>query len=471
MPDLVWTSLTELARMIVTKEVSPVEVVRAHLERIAALDDRLRAYITVCDGRAMDAARAAEASLTSGRPQGPLHGVPVALKDLFLTAAVRTTAGSKILGDAVPDTDATVVKRLRAAGAIVLGKLNMHEFAYGPEGLNDHYGHARNPWDRHEARIAGGSSSGSGVAVAAGLAPGALGSDTGGSIRIPAALCGITGLKPTYGRVSRAGVLPLSWSMDHAGPMARTAADCALMLGAMAGYDPDDPTTSVLPVPPYLAALNGEVKGLRIGLLRSFFLETSAPEVRAAVEAAATLLADHGAVVDEVTLPHLANVPAATMAIIASEALAYHATWVRTRPGEYQRDVIERLRAGAFVTGVQYVRAQQLRVVARREVDAALARRDVLLGPTVPITAPRLGEREVSIDGVASDARSALIRFTRPFNFSGHPACAVPCGFSATGLPLGMQFIGRPFDEATVLRAADAYQRRSDWHTRRPVVD
>jgi aspartyl-tRNA(Asn)/glutamyl-tRNA(Gln) amidotransferase subunit A len=471
MPELVWASLRDLARMIVTKEVSPVEVVRTYLERIAALDQRLRAYITVCAEGALEAARAAEATVSAGSPRGPLHGVPIALKDLFQTAAVRTTAGSKILGQAVPETDATVVTRLRAAGAIVLGKLNMHEFAYGPEGLNEHYGHARNPWDAAEARIAGGSSSGSGVAVAAGLAPAALGSDTGGSIRIPAALCGITGLKPTYGRVSRAGVLPLSWSMDHAGPMARTAADCALLLGVMAGYDPDDATTSVLPVPPYLAALNGDVKGLRIGLLRRFFLETSAPEVGAAVEAAATLLAGQGAVVDEVTLAHGAEIPAATMAIIASEALAYHATWVRTRPQDYQHDVIERLRAGAFVTGVQYVRAQQLRALVRQDIDAALARRDLLLVPTVPITAPRVGERAVPVGGVMNDPRSALIRFTRPFNLSGHPACSVPCGFSAGGLPVGMQFVGRPFDEATVLRAADAYQRLSDWHTRRPVLD
>jgi aspartyl-tRNA(Asn)/glutamyl-tRNA(Gln) amidotransferase subunit A len=471
MPDLVWTPMTELARMIAVKDVSPVEVVGAYLERIAALDDRLRAYITVCAEQAMDAARAAEANLTEGGATGPLHGVPIGLKDLFETAGVRTTGGSTILRDSVPTKDATVVTRLRAAGAIVLGKLNMHEFAFGPEGLNDHYGHPRNPWDRLEARMAGGSSSGSGVAVAAGLAPGALGSDTGGSIRIPSSLCGITGLKPTYGRVSRAGVLPLAWSMDHVGPMARSAADCALMLGVMAGYDPDDPTTSVLPVPPYPAALNGDVKGLRIGLLRSFFLETSDPEVRLAVEAAAKLLTAQGAVVDEVSLTHQEDVPAATLAIIASEALAYHAAWVRTRSAEYQPDVIERLRAGAFVTGVQYVRAQQLRAVVRRDVDDALARRDVLLAPTTPIPAPRVGEREVSIGGVKSDVRAALIRFTRAFNFSGHPVCSVPCGFSATGLPLGMQLIGRPFDEATVLRAADAYQRLTDWHTRHPVVD
>jgi aspartyl-tRNA(Asn)/glutamyl-tRNA(Gln) amidotransferase subunit A len=471
MADLVWTPMTELARMIAARDVSPVEVVRAHLDRIAALDDRLRAYITVCAEQAMEAARAAEAELTRGGGKGPLHGVPIGLKDLFETAGVRTTAGSTILGDSVPVKDATVVQRLRAAGAIVLGKLNMHEFAYGPEGLNDHYGHARNPWDAAAARIAGGSSSGSGVAVAAGLAPGALGSDTGGSIRIPSALCGITGLKPTYGRVSRAGVLPLAWSMDHVGPMARSAADCALMLAAMAGYDPDDPTTSVLPVPPYPAALNGEVKGLRIGLLRSFFLESADPEVGLAVEAAAKLLTAQGALVDEVSLGHQADVPAATMAIIASEALAYHAAWVRTRSAEYQADVLLRLRAGAFVTGVQYVRAQQLRAVVRREVDDALARRDVLLAPTTPIAAPRVGERDVAIGGVPGDARAALIRFTRPFNFSGHPACSVPCGFSAAGLPLGMQLIGRPFDEATVLRAADAYQRLTDWHTRHPVVD
>jgi aspartyl-tRNA(Asn)/glutamyl-tRNA(Gln) amidotransferase subunit A len=399
--------------------------------------------------------------------------VPVAVKDLCQTAGVATTGGSAILRRFVPDTDATVVTRLRAAGAILLGKLNMHEFAYGPEGLNDHYGHARNPWDAAQARIAGGSSSGSGVAVAAGLAPGALGSDTGGSIRIPAALCGITGLKPTYGRVSRAGVLPLSWSMDHIGPMTRSAADSALMLGAIAGHDPDDPTTSARAVPSYLAALDGDVKGLRIGVLRSFFLETSDPEVRACVETAAGVLAGHGAVVDEVRLEHLAHVPAATMAIIGSEALAFHAEWVRTRAGEYQADVIERLRMGAFVTGVQYVRAQQLRARVRAEVDRALTAHDVLLAPTTPITAARVGEREieVAVDGATRDVRSALIRFTRPINFSGHPACSVPCGFSRSGLPVGMQLIGRAFDEATVLRAADAYQRVTDWHTRRPVIN
>ena len=470
MTDLAWTSVADLARLIATKEVSPVEVVRAHLDRIASLDPSLRCFITVTADAALEAARAAEAELAAGRATGPLHGVPFALKDLFDTAGVRTTGGSKILGDRVPAEDATVVRRLRAAGAISLGKLTMHEFAYGPEGLNVHYGTSRNPWDPAEERIAGGSSSGSGVAVAAGLAPVALGSDTGGSIRIPASLCGITGLKPTYGRVSRAGVLPLSWSMDHAGPMTRSALDAALVLRALAGYDPADATTSVLPVPDYAAALTGDVKGLRVGVLRSGFLDSAAPEVRAAVEGAVKALEGLGARVDEVTLEHVGSVAAGAMAVVASEALAYHAEWVRTRPGDYQPDVVERLRAGAFVTGVHYVRGQQARALVRAEVDAALARRDVLLSPATPIPATRLGETEVSLGEGPIDVRGSLLRFTRPFNFSGHPACALPCGFTTGGLPIGLQIVGRPFDEATVLRAADAYQRVTNWHTRRPPL-
>ena len=390
------------------------------------------------------------------------------MKDLFSTKGVRTTGGSKILGDSVPAADATVVARLGAAGAIVLGKLNMHEFAYGPEGLNAHYGDARNPWDARAHRITGGSSSGSGAAVAAGLAPGSLGSDTGGSIRIPASLCGITGLKPTYGRVSRAGVLPLAWSMDHVGPMTRTARDCALMLNAIAGYDPADPTTSVLPVPDYTAALRGDVKGLRVGLLCAHFTDVATAEVRAAVEAAAEQLERAGAILDEVNLAGVLHVAAASSAIVASEALAYHAGWMRSRPQDYQPDVRERLRMGAFVSGAHYVRAQQLRALVRSEIDEALAKRDVLLAPATPIPAPVLGERETTLGDGTSDVRAALIRLTRPFNYSGHPTGAAPCGFTAGGLPIGLQIVGRPFDEATVLRVVDAYQRLTDWHTRRP---
>ena len=468
MSELFWASMADLGRMIATKEVSPVEVVRAHLDRIAALDAKLRAFITVCVDAALQAARGAEADLMAGKVAGPLHGVPWAPKDLYSTKGVRTTGGSKILADSVPRADATVVARLGAAGAIVLGKLNMHEFAYGPEGLNAHYGDARNPWDAGAHRITGGSSSGSGAAVAAGLAPGSLGSDTGGSIRIPASLCGITGLKPTYGRVSRAGVLPLAWSMDHVGPMTRTARDCALILHAIAGYDPADPTTSVLPVPDYTAALTGDMKGLRVGLLRAHFTDVAAPDVRAAVEAAAKQLERAGAIVDEVNLTQVIHVAAASSAIVASEALAYHAAWMRSRAQDYQPDVRERLRVGAFVSGAHYVRAQQVRALVSREVDEALAKRDVLLAPATPIPATILGERQTTLGDGKSDVRSALIRLTRPFNFSGHPACAAPCGFTGSGLPIGLQIVGRPFDEATVLRVVDAYQRLTDWHTRRP---
>ena len=460
--------MADLGRLIATKQVSPVEVVRAHLDRIAAGDPKLRAFITVCADSALESARAAEADLMAGRVVGRLHGVPWAPKDLYSTRGVRTTGGSKILADSVPSEDATVVARLARAGAILLGKLNMHEFAYGPEGLNAHYGDARNPWSADAHRITGGSSSGSGAAVAAGLAPGSLGSDTGGSIRIPASLCGITGLKPTYGRVSRAGVLPLAWSMDHVGPMTRSARDCALMLSVIAGYDPADPTTSVLPVPDYGAALTGDVKGLRVGLLRAHFTDPAAPDVRAAVEASAKQLEQAGAVVDEVNLTQVMHVATGSAAIVASEALAYHAPWMRSRPQDYQPDVRERLRLGAFVNGAHYVRAQQIRALVAREVDEALARRDVLLAPATPLVAPVLGEREAALGGGPSDVRAALLSCTRPFNFSGHPACAAPCGFTPGGLPIGLQIVGRPFDEATVLRVVDAYQRMTDWHTRRP---
>ena len=470
MSDLCWTSMTELRRMIVSKKISPVEAVQAHLDRIAALDGKLRSYITVTGDAALAAARSAEAAVVSGAPLGPLHGVPIGLKDLYCTKGVRTTGGSKILADWVPEEDATVVARLVGAGAIVLGKLNMHEFAYGPEGLNPHYGTPWNPWDAKTHRVCGGSSSGSGASVAAGICPGALGSDTGGSIRIPASLCGLSGIKPTYGRVSRAGVLPLAWSMDHVGPMCRSAADCALMLAPMAGYDPRDPTTSVLPVPDYATALTGQIKGLRVGILRSFFLESAAPGQQAAVLAAAKVLAEQGASMVDVNLTNVNLAPAASHAVLAPEAYAYHEEWLKTRASEYGGDVRERLRVGAFVTGAEYVKGQRLRTLLKNEVDAALAKLDVLLAPTTPIEATAVGQNEVRIGDQSLPVRGSLIRFTRPFNLTGHPAASVPCGFTAEGLPMGLQIIGRPFDEATVLRVADAYQRLTDWHTRRPPV-
>src|SRR5262249_12414230 len=278
----------------------------------------------------------------------------------------------------------------------------------------------------------------------------------------------MTGLKPTYGRVSRAGVLPLAWSMDHVGPMTRSARDCALMLSAIAGYDPADPTTSVLPVPDYGAALTGDVKGLRVGLLRAHFTDAAAPEVRAAVEAVAKQLEQGGAVVDEVNLTQVIHVATASAVIVASEALADHALWRRSHAPDDQADVRELLRLGRCVNGGHYVRAQQVRALVTREVDEALSRRDVLLAPATPLVAPVLGERETMLGDGPSDVRAALLRCTRPFNFSGHPACAAPCGFTAAGLPIGAHVVGRPVGEATVLRVVDAYQRVTDWHTRRP---
>ncbi len=471
MSELVWKPITKLARMIAAKQVSPVEVVRVYLDRIEVLDGKLKAYITVCREEALAAAKVAEAAVMNGHALGRLHGIPIGLKDLYATKGILTTGGSKILADWVPSEDATVVSRLKEAGAIILGKLNMHEFAYGPEGLNVHYGHAWNPWGMKTHRIAGGSSSGSGVAIAAGLCAGALGSDTGGSIRIPAALCGIAGLKPTYGRVSRAGVLPLAWSLDHVGPMTRTAADSAVILAAIAGHDPRDPTSSALPVPDYPAALTGQVKGLRVGLLRSFFLESAGLVLRQAVEQAAKVLEELGAEIREVTLTTAEHAAGASFAIIASEALAYHEAWIKSRPGDYAPDVRARLQAGAFVSATQYLRGQQARALIRNEVDALLAQVDILLAPATPIVATPVGQTEVTVDHDTRDVRSSLTRLTRIFNLSGHPVCVVPCGFTVAGLPVGMQIVGRPFDEATVLRVADAYQRATDWHIRRPPAE
>jgi aspartyl-tRNA(Asn)/glutamyl-tRNA(Gln) amidotransferase subunit A len=471
MRELVWRSIGELARAIAGREVSPVEITQAHLDRVAALDLKLRAFITIAADGALAAAKAAEAAVMAGDRLGPLHGVPLALKDLYLTRGVRTTGGSRILGDWIPDEDATVVTRLAAAGAINLGKLNMHEFAFGPEGLNPHYGTAWNPWDANTHRICGGSSSGSGAAVAAGLCAGTLGSDTGGSIRIPAALCGITGLKPTYGRVSRAGVLPLAWSMDHVGPMCRSAADCALMLNVIAGYDPRDPSTSVLPVPDFTAALTGEVKGLQVGVLRSFFLESTGVALRQAVEEAVRTLEGLGAVAREVNLASATLAPGASYAVLSPEAYAYHERWLRERPQDYGDDVRERLRVGAFVAASDYLKGQRARGILRDEVNAALGEVDVLVCATTPIVATSVGQTEVTVEHSTVPVRASLIRYTRPFNLTGHPAASIPCGFTAAGLPVGLQIVGRAFDEATVLRVADAYQRATDWHKRRPPIE
>ncbi len=467
--ELTKLSIAEAGEQVRRRVLSPAELTRAYLERIQRQDGDLLAYITVLSAEALAAATAAEEEIARGHYRGPLHGIPIALKDLVLTRGIRTTCGSRILRDWVPDADATVTARLSEAGAILLGKLNMHEFAYGPTGVNPHYGTPRNPWDRR--RMPGGSSSGSAVAVAAGLCAGALGTDTGGSIRIPAAFCGLVGLKPTYGRVSRAGVIPLAWSLDHVGPMTRTVTDAALLLQVLAGRDPADPSAADVPVPDYRRAMQGEMRGLRLGLPKDFFFERLDPEVRVAVLAAARSLEGLGASVEEVSLPGIQHAGPASFAIIAAEATAYHEPYLKARATEYGPDVRTRLTTGQFILAGHYLKAQRARQVIRAEVDAALRQVHALLFPTTPIPAPPLDAREISLDGLTEDVRWWLIRCTRPVNVTGHPALSVPCGLTAAGLPIGLQLVGRHFDEATLLRIGHAFEAVSPTRGRRPPPD
>ena len=465
-PDLTALSIAEAAAQIVRRALSPVELTRAYLDRIHRLDGQFGAYMTVLEAPALAAAASAEREIAQGRSRGPLHGIPIALKDLIQTKGIRTTCGSTVLRDWVPEADAAVVRRLAEAGAVLLGKLQLHEFAFGPTGVNPHYGTPKNPWDR--ACMPGGSSSGSGVAVAAGLAAAALGTDTGGSIRIPASLCGIVGLKATYGRVSRAGVLPLAWSLDHIGPMTRTVADAALMLQALVGPDPADPSTVERPVPDFHAATRGEVRGLRVGLPRELFFDHLDPDVDAGVKAAARALEGLGVAAEEVSLPGMGDAAAATFAIIAAESMAYHGPLLRRHSASYGADVRTRLLAGQFVLATQYVNAQRIRRVIRAGVDKVLTGVDALLLPTTPIPAPRIEEREATVDGITQDVRAWLTRCTRPFNLTGHPTLSVPCGLTRGGLPIGLQLVGRMFDEGTLLRLGAAYEAVSPLRGRRP---
>lgn len=461
--DVTILPIAQAANLIRRKKLSPVELTQACLERIGSLDARLRAFITVSREGALATAQQAASAIARGNHKGPLHGIPLALKDLFDTAGVRTTAGSKIMADRVPEEDAEATTRLKAAGAVILGKLNMHEFAYGATGANPHYGATLNPWD--PTRISGGSSSGSGAAVAAGMALGALGTDTGGSVRIPAALCGITGLKPTYGRVSRRGVIPLSWALDHVGPMARTASDAALILKAIAGHDPGDERSSEEPVPDYAKMLEDpRLRGLRVGVPREYFFDDVDAEVLAAVRGAIFALGEIGAQVSEVSLPHIAEAPAAVNAIMLPEALAYHRRWLAERPEDYGDDVRRRLEMGLLYPAVSYIEAQRLRsLIVKKWRERVFDRVDLLAVPTTPVPAPALEEGDLQVT-------LTLVRFTSPFNLVGLPAVSVPCGFTSGGLPIGLQLVGRWFEEGTVLRAAHAYQHATDWHKRAPEL-
>jgi len=457
--DLAFAGIAELAPRIAAGEVSPVALTEAALSRIEAQDPALNAFITVTADQAIAAARDAEAEIAQGRYRGPLHGVPLAVKDLYATKGVRTTGGSKLLADWVPDHDAAVVERLKAAGAVLLGKTGMHELAYGTTSNNAHHGPTRNPWDL--ACHPGGSSGGSAAAVAAGLAYGALGSDTGASIRQPAACCGIVGLKPTFGRVSKFGALPLSWSMDHMGPMTRSVADAALLLQVLAGPDPRDPNCSDQPVPDYLAGLDAGVAGKRIALARGFFFADCDPEVAAAVEAAARKLGDLGARVEEIELPELDSAYLVGGITIACEATAYHAKDLRERPEAFSEELRGSLELGAAYSAVDYLQAQRVRRRVSEAIRGAMAPFDAILSPTCPVPA-------TPIDDSPPGHNALRHRNTIPFNLTGLPAISLPCGLTEAGLPIGLQIAGLAFDEAGILTVAQAYEAASSWQGRRP---
>ncbi len=454
-------TIAALAASIRSGNVSAHEAVAAALERIESLDGGINSFISV---RAEEALAEAHA-LETVTERGPLYGVPLAVKDVIDVAGARTTAGSGILADNVATEDAAVVARLRRAGAIVVGKLNTHEFAWGATTTSPHFGPARNPWDT--TRICGGSSGGSGAAVAADFLPGALGTDTGGSVRIPACLCGVTGVRPSTGRVPNRGVVPVSWTFDTVGPLARTAEDCALLLQAIAGRDRADPTTVDAPVPPYVDLLAGGVDGLRVGIVSHLFEGAIDPRVAAAVEAAVGELAALGARTEQVDAGFLRETEVVQQLIMLPEAAAAHLPWLRTRLEEYGDDVRGRLLAGLLLPGTAGVTGQ----VARRRLYAAalpfFERFDLLVAPQMPIVAPRIGEDAVVAGDTTLPYRLSLIPYNSPWSCLGLPVASVPCGL-VDGLPVGMALVGRRLDEATVLRAAHTLQQATDWHTLLP---
>ena len=466
--ELCFMSAGELSTLVESKQLSPVEIADAHLARIEATEPVLNSFITLLPEEARASARRAETDIQRGNYRGKLHGIPVALKDLYNTAGVRTTSGSKLFDNFIPEEDCTVAAKFREAGAILLGKLNLHQFAYGPTGENPDYGHMHNPWDPN--LVAGGSSGGSGSATAAGQCTITTGSDTGGSIRIPASLCGIVGLKPTYGLVSRHGLTPLSWSMDHPGPMVRTVEDAALVMNAIAGHDPKDLASVDLPASDYTSGLTGEVCGLRIGIPREYFDAPLDPLVGEAVRDAVSLLEQMGAVVTEVSFPMFKDSQAISTSILMPEASAYHRDLLAKDGDKLYEPVRLRLEAGLFISAADYLRAQQARAMFDRQARQLLEDVDLLAGPTEPVTAPPLLAAEVQAGEYTVGTTAALTQYTRPYNITGFPAISIPCGFSGAGLPVGLQLAGRPFDEVTVLRAAHAYEQATDWHTRRPPI-
>jgi aspartyl-tRNA(Asn)/glutamyl-tRNA(Gln) amidotransferase subunit A len=449
-------SIMETSKLLRKRELSPVELTEECLAQIEKLNPTLNAFITVTAELALEQGRTAEDEITRGHWRGPLHGIPLALKDLIDTAGVRTTAASAVFKDRIPAEDAEVVRRLMNAGAVLLGKQNLHEFAYGGSSMISYYGEVRNPWN--PAHIAGGSSGGSAAAVAAALCYGAIGTDTAGSVREPAALCGIVGLKPTYGRVSVRGVIPLSVSLDHVGPIARTVSDATVMLRAIAGYDAEDVNSADMPVSDYLAALREEPKVVRVGVPRKFFYEDLDPEVASAVEQALGVLRTLGCDLREIEL----DVPT-DRTLQTAESYAYHAEFVSRSPELYQPETLNRIRKGEDISSAEVGHRRRELQKIRDEIGRVFENVDVLVTPTTPVAASTIAELKQNPD-LLRPRELLLLRNTRPANIWGLPAISVPCGFTAAGLPIGLQIIGAAWREDRVLQLAYAYEQATRWH-------
>jgi aspartyl-tRNA(Asn)/glutamyl-tRNA(Gln) amidotransferase subunit A len=462
--DAYQLSLAEAAEKIRAKELSPVELTESVLARAEAVEDKITAFATLTPEVARKAAVQAETEIANGSYRGPLHGIPVGIKDLYETAGIPTTSSSAVRADYVPERDSAVVEKLTAAGMVLVGKTHTHEFAYGAETPA-----TRNPWDLE--RIPGGSSGGSGAAVAAGECMVGMGSDTGGSIRIPASICGTVGLKPTYGRVSRRGVASLSWSLDHVGPLTRTVRDTALVMNAIAGYDRDDPATVDVAVPDFTGGLDGGVPGLTIGIPVNYFTERVDPEVSAAVVTAVGVLTGQGAVVREVSVPMPGYILPTEWGLMLPEASAYHQGMLREKADLYTPGVRLYLEVGEYVLATDYIKALRARTLLQQAWRAMFDGIDVLIAPT--LTAPAVSVDDPAVtwpDGTTEAATDAYVRFSAPANVTGLPSLSVPCGFTAGGLPIGMQIMGRPFDEPTLLRVGQAYESATDWTSRRPAL-
>jgi aspartyl-tRNA(Asn)/glutamyl-tRNA(Gln) amidotransferase subunit A len=459
-------SLMSVARAIAEKRLSSREVTQSCLDRIGQWQPRLNAFMAVEAEAVLTAADDADAALAKGDSRGALHGVPMAHKDMYYDAGKVVTCGSQIRRDFVATTTSTALQRLKDAGSIRLGSLQMAEFAYGPTGHNSHYGAVHNPWGLDH--ITGGSSSGSGSAVAARLTFAALGSDTGGSIRMPAHFCGVTGLKTTHGRISRAGAMPLSQSLDTVGPLARSVEDCALLLALMAGTDAEDPTASAAPVPDYMAATTASIKGLKIGIPSAFYVDDLDTDVARILGDTIAVLRGEGADIVQVELPDQRQLTAACQLVLAVEAAAFHKRWLIERPQDYGPQVLMRLQNGLAIPGVSYLEALRWRGAALSAHMAATADVDAVLAPVAPVAAPTIAESDVGNSPDAEAVIQRLTRFTRPVNYLGLPSLSIPSGFTGSGLPVGMQLIGRSFDEATLFTIGAAFQRATDFHDRVP---